>query len=240
MTTVYIAGPVMRSVSRLENQSERSQIYGHIYETLTAAGIEVIVPVSNETTEDADPQTFFQIMKDRISASDLVITVFPERNRSVPVEATMASFMNKPQYIVAGDIEAVPRLLKGLPGMTQTVSVNDIDQVLHEIQHASTRGYSESEGDAPSAGQNYSQKATELYSQEAINYGQRQINYALTEVDQKLIKAIDALKDAVAALPSSHNMYLDEVEAAINDAVETSSHLADIRPPGTESVREEE
>jgi hypothetical protein len=244
MTTVYIAGPVVRSVSSLEKQRERSQIYNHIYETLTAAGLKVIVPSLSETTENADPQAFFQIMKDRISASDAVITVFPERNRSVPVEATMASFMNKAQYVVAGDIDAVPRILKGLPGLSQIVSVDDVDRVLDEIQRRSTSGYSEDDNYAPLSAPVYSQEttsfhpseATGFYSQEAINYGQRRINYALTVVDERLLKAIEALRDAIAALPAAHNIYLNEVNAAIAYAYDTSSRVADIRPPGCDPM----
>ena len=42
----------------------------------------------------------------------------------------------------------------------------------------------------------------ENYSQGAINAGQRKINYALTLVDEKLIKALEALRDAIKALPA--------------------------------------
>jgi len=70
------------------------------------------------------------------------------------------------------------------------------------------------------------------YSQSDINKGQRKINYALTLVDEKLAKAIEALRDAVAALPAAHNIDLEEVNKAINDAVDTSKQVAGIKPPG--------
>ena len=74
--------------------------------------------------------------------------------------------------------------------------------------------------------------APEDFSQSAINSGQRRINYALTVVDEKLAKAIEALRDAIAALPATHHIDLTEVNEAINDAVETSRQVAGIKPPG--------
>lgn len=70
------------------------------------------------------------------------------------------------------------------------------------------------------------------YTQPEINKGQRKINYALTLVDEKLAKAIEALRDAVAALPAAHNIDLDEVNKAIDDALDTSRRVAGIKPPG--------
>jgi hypothetical protein len=72
----------------------------------------------------------------------------------------------------------------------------------------------------------------EDFSQSAINSGQRKINYALTLVDEKLAKALKALRDAIAALPAAHQIDLEEVNKAINDALETSRKVAGIKPPG--------
>lgn len=70
------------------------------------------------------------------------------------------------------------------------------------------------------------------FSQSAINSGQRKINYALTLVDEKLAKTIEALRDAIAALPAAHNIDLTKVNAALKDAVDTSYMVAGIKPPG--------
>jgi hypothetical protein len=64
----------------------------------------------------------------------------------------------------------------------------------------------------------------ENYSQGAINAGQRKINYALTLVDEKLIKALEALRDAIKALPATHN--------AISEVSGYSRQVAGIKPPG--------
>jgi len=70
------------------------------------------------------------------------------------------------------------------------------------------------------------------YTQADINKGQRKINYALTLVDEKLAKAIEALRDAIAALPPAHNINLEDVNKKINDALDTSKKVAGIKPPG--------
>ena len=70
------------------------------------------------------------------------------------------------------------------------------------------------------------------YSQSEINSGQRKINYALTLVDEKLAKAVEALRDAIKALPAAHNIDLEDVDKAIKDAVDTSRLVAGIQPPG--------
>ena len=70
------------------------------------------------------------------------------------------------------------------------------------------------------------------YTQADINKGQRKINYALTLVDEKLAKAIEALRDVIAALPPAHNINLEDVNKKINDALDTSKKVAGIKPPG--------
>lgn len=131
MTTVYVAGPVLRPNS--SNGDRRELIYRYIHRTLTEAGFKVIIPALEYEAEKADPHAFFEMMKDRIATADLVITLFPDRNRSVPVESTIASFMNKEQYVVGAEVENVPRLLQGLPGVLMVASTHELDEILNEI-----------------------------------------------------------------------------------------------------------
>lgn len=72
----------------------------------------------------------------------------------------------------------------------------------------------------------------EDFSQRAINRGQRQINFALTTVDEKLAKALQALKHAIAQTPGMARIDFDGVDEAISDVYNTSSRVADIKPPG--------
>ena len=70
------------------------------------------------------------------------------------------------------------------------------------------------------------------FSQAAINSGQRKINYALTVVDEKLAKALQALCDALAALPPTHNIDLKNVNEALKEFRYLSAMVAGIKPPG--------
>jgi hypothetical protein len=70
------------------------------------------------------------------------------------------------------------------------------------------------------------------FSQAAINSGQRKINYALTVVDEKLAKAIEALRDAIVALPTGRNIDLKNVNAAIKEFRDLSELVAGVNPPG--------
>ena len=74
----------------------------------------------------------------------------------------------------------------------------------------------------------------EDFSQSAINRGQRKINYALTMVNERLVKALEALRDTIAALPVAHNIDLTEVNEAISEADELNQQVAGIKPPGCE------
>ena len=70
------------------------------------------------------------------------------------------------------------------------------------------------------------------FSQSAINAGQRKINYALTLVDEKLAKAIEALCNAISALPPTHNIDLKNVNDALKEFHYLSKMVAGIKPPG--------
>ncbi len=72
----------------------------------------------------------------------------------------------------------------------------------------------------------------EDYSQAAINSGQRKINYALTVLDEKLAKVIEALRDAIAALPTAHHIDLKGVNDALKEFRDLSQLVAGVKPPG--------
>ena len=74
--------------------------------------------------------------------------------------------------------------------------------------------------------------APEDFSQSAINRGQRRINYKLTVVNERLAKAIEALRDAIAAVPAAHNIDLTEVNEALNEVYDLNQQVAGIKPPG--------
>src|SRR5215210_5509693 len=76
--------------------------------------------------------------------------------------------------------------------------------------------------------------APEDFSQSAINRGQRGINYKLTVVNERLAKTIEALRDAIAAVPAAHKIDLTEVNEALNEVYDLNQQVAGIKPPGCE------
>ena len=80
--------------------------------------------------------------------------------------------------------------------------------------------------------------APEDFSQLAINRGQRKINYALTVVDEKLAKAMELLRDAIAASPAGHDIDFDAFDEAIIDVYRTSGKVASVKPPGCDPLWE--
>jgi hypothetical protein len=70
------------------------------------------------------------------------------------------------------------------------------------------------------------------FSQSAINGGQRKINYALTVVDEKLAKALEALCNAISALPPTQHIDLKNVNEALKEFRYLSAMVAGIKPPG--------
>ena len=71
------------------------------------------------------------------------------------------------------------------------------------------------------------------YTQADINKGQRKINYALTLVNEKLVKALEALRNAVVAIPGARqHIDLGAIDKAIKEAEDLRRMVAGIKPPG--------
>lgn len=133
MKTVYVIGPVIRS----ENDSDlhgAAPVYMQILNVLSEAGFKVVFPVSEPFLEEASPRALFDAINQRISSSDVVISVLPESNPAGDVESAMASYLSKEQYIIASDINKTSRLLRGLPGVARAVSVFEAPGILAEIK----------------------------------------------------------------------------------------------------------
>src|SRR3712207_1451922 len=78
--------------------------------------------------------------------------------------------------------------------------------------------------------------APEDFSQSAINRGQRRINFALTVVDEKVARALQLMRNAIAATPAGRDIDFDAVDEAIADVYQTSRRFADIKPPGCDTT----
>src|SRR5436305_8298171 len=104
MKNVYVIGPVRgRPDSALLKKFERA--YDKIQDDLGPAGFNIILPDAEQWLEQASPKAFYEEIARRINDSDIVISVFPEENVSAHVETTMASFLEKAQYVISDNVE---------------------------------------------------------------------------------------------------------------------------------------
>lgn len=139
MKTVYVIGPVVRqnpdgTYDGSSLSAETLAAYQEIHHTLVASGFNVAFPLSEPSLEYASPGDFYLQIEERIKSSDLVITVLAEHNPSGDIEAAMASFMEKEQYVIAEDIRRTPRLLRGLPNVIRVAPREEIAEILREVQ----------------------------------------------------------------------------------------------------------
>jgi hypothetical protein len=134
MKTIYVIGPVIRAFHSTPDTIEAEQVYNQIRASFENAKFKVVFPVSELWLEHASPRDFYEEIKGRINSSDLVITVLPEINPSADVESTMASFLEKEQYIFTRDINTTPRLLRGLPKVESVGRMDEITEILAKIK----------------------------------------------------------------------------------------------------------
>jgi hypothetical protein len=124
---IVVAGPVAPSghgaVSPLESEVKT------LYDTIAAAVREsdgiVDIPTESPAFGDVPAQTFYQLVEQRLRAADAVIVVYAEGRVPAAVEATLASGMVKPTFIIASDGRPVHRLLQGLPSVRAVAMRSD-------------------------------------------------------------------------------------------------------------------
>ena len=123
MASVYIGGPVTRR-PRSKVPSWVSAVYQEAYRHTGELHAEVIMPEYDSRLDARAPHKFFEEIDNRISTSNVAIVIFGSGDVSAGIEAALASFRGKKVLIVAEKLEAVPRLLLGMPNVG-TVAFND-------------------------------------------------------------------------------------------------------------------
>jgi hypothetical protein len=108
---LYVSGPV---VDVLDSKRRLDRIYMTIEKYFDGHVVEL--PLRSRDLDTLPPGQFYKAVYDLIKSSDGVVTVLTTRDQSGPVEATIASVVDKPQCIMemAG---TAPRLLRGLPNV---------------------------------------------------------------------------------------------------------------------------
>jgi hypothetical protein len=79
------------------------------------------------------PEVFYSEIERRISSADTAIVVFTGEDVSAGIEATMASLKGKKVMIVSDELAHVPRLLRGLPNLVNTVEFSDKQAVFSAV-----------------------------------------------------------------------------------------------------------
>jgi hypothetical protein len=125
MAYLYVAGPVLRSDSAGEIADFLSATYRLVSDAAKQANMGASLPFSERSLEAALPQRFFEEIYGRINNADAVITVFAPFDPSGPVESAIAGLLKKRQLILAMRPSEVPRIMRGLPGVSGVVPARE-------------------------------------------------------------------------------------------------------------------
>lgn len=136
MVEIYVAGPVVREVdwpgllmegvlgTRMPDWVWKA--YGVIHRCAGSLGMTARLPVAEHRLEIAEALQFVRLTLGSIRRSAGVITVYVEGDASAVVESTMASSLGKSQMIIAREAGRLPRLVRGLPGVTSIVEPDEM------------------------------------------------------------------------------------------------------------------
>jgi len=133
MAQLYVAGPVLRPDSSGQIAELLNAIYGAVADTARQANMGMSLPVQERFLEEAAPEQFFAEIYNRITAADAVITVFAPFDPSGPIESAIAALLKKPQLIIALRPNEVPRMMRGLPGVSAVVPAREIESVISSV-----------------------------------------------------------------------------------------------------------
>jgi hypothetical protein len=127
---IYVSGP---PIADLEAGDTNSAVIYRAIERKFGKEHDVTLPVRTHELDKLSARDFFAAMSQRINAAEGVITIIEGGDQSTPVEATIAAFSGKPQYVL--EIAAAPRLIRGLPGITGG-AIFSTEKLDHQLQEA--------------------------------------------------------------------------------------------------------
>ncbi len=139
MATLCVVGPVIGRfpfITRppfMDTADQYARTYRFIDRYCGERNIKVQFPLSEPRLEESNPQEFYSQMESRIEGANIVLTVCSGENLSEPIEAAMASFKQKEQFIAYRDGMFVPRLLRGLPNVIKTVPLSELPDIMPDI-----------------------------------------------------------------------------------------------------------
>lgn len=101
------------------------RVYSTIAGVAKESGINIYLPISDPSLEEASPQSFSSVIYKRIMECDKVVALYNPLDASGPIETAFAASEGKQILVLARDPELVPRLMRGLPGIRGIVRIDD-------------------------------------------------------------------------------------------------------------------
>jgi hypothetical protein len=149
---IYVAGEVPRpprpmaalksrfGLSSQPSAGSLTKIYLEIKAALAGLGFssggdELKLPYPNPTWDSLEPKDFVARLRETISESDAVLTVFFPPGIAVAFEALLAAELRKPQIILVPEAIAIPRYLRTLPNVVNIYELENVEfsNVLGEL-----------------------------------------------------------------------------------------------------------
>jgi hypothetical protein len=104
----------------------------------TGRSIELKMPYPDPEVDKLEPKDFVEYLRDEISQSDAVLTIFCPPGIAVAFEADLASALHKPQTILVAGSLRIPRFLRVLENVVSIQIIEDVkfSNVLVELTNA--------------------------------------------------------------------------------------------------------
>jgi hypothetical protein len=120
MAEIYVSGPVI-GASRRDPPQWVSEVYQAVLLAARSMQVSAAYPEAESELEAAMPQVFFKAVIERITAAQVAVVAFTAGDVSSGMEASIAASMNKPILLVSEFPAQVPRLLSGLPSLSNSI-----------------------------------------------------------------------------------------------------------------------
>jgi hypothetical protein len=129
MPQLCVSGPVIRHSAEWDVEPWVQHLY-ELVERASPKGSKVLLPRAEPDLERKQPLEFFHVMRRRLGVASAVVAVFTPGDVSVAIETTMAAIEGKKIVVIAENPEEIPRLLRGLPGVVETMRPEEFKETL--------------------------------------------------------------------------------------------------------------
>jgi hypothetical protein len=137
MARIFVAGPVEKGGGRSGYldplaRDEVERVYASLQAAATGRA-DLSIPVQDDRLDKAESREFLAETLSRIARSDCAISVLVKGDRGSVIETVLISAIGKRQIVVSDDPEALPRAVRGLPGVEAVASFEDATYRADEV-----------------------------------------------------------------------------------------------------------